>query len=675
MLKSLLVSREAVAAPITIKGDFFFYPNGTQFFVRGVNLDTARLKILNNVANCAEHISALLALHINTVWLSNVSSIPKYSPCLEALAAANIYVVVELSFSGDDFTSEYTLNAWDLDMFAEFTSTVKSFANHTNVIGFTMGSNVMEIHGSEQNALPFLKAAMRDMRAYMVVNGYRPIPLGISAPNYSFNSDIAENFLSCGSISESVDFWAVRLDWCDNSYGNLTSTYRSYGIPVIVGENRCSNTLDNNTFPEIATLYGPSLTPIFSGGFLRPYFFIPDTNTDNGLVNIIASSSLNEIASNFSVALGNAKPVALQSDSYTPTDNQVKACLTIDPVWVNYQTLPLEIVDGSTEICKCMYDNLKCQAMSNFGSGDHAFWNMTQFQKATIMTGVVANSTESSYGPFSMCNGYQRASWVLNRLYLEQVEAGANPSCDLITNERANPDPSMTSRCKDLLAKYDAIGNLIDTPLDGGNGDSLSPGAIAGIVVGVVFVVSALIGAAIFFWRRRKRQQKVRSMGSESSGGMEVGTETETKDDVKHLNIELAADEQRMSELWAAREIVELPGSDGLQKTELHTESSLSTSDIKNRGAYIPIQTVVLENAEDPPDILVPRNGVLDSRPKESRESITAQTIATISPQVDDGRWGHQEGSDHVVSPVTELTNGDNELKRASTPKPPETHP
>lgn len=57
------------------------------------------------------------------------------------------------------------------------------------------------------------------------------------------------------------------------------------------------------------------------------------TNTFKGLVNITASSSLNEIASNFSVALGNAKPVALQSDSYTPTDNQVKACPTIDPVW------------------------------------------------------------------------------------------------------------------------------------------------------------------------------------------------------------------------------------------------------------------------------------------------------------------------------------------------------
>ncbi|KAH8665824.1 Glucanosyltransferase-domain-containing protein [Tricladium varicosporioides] len=668
MLKSLLVPRETAPAPITIRGDFFFYPNGTQFFIRGVNLNTTKLNVSKNITSCEEHIPTLLSLHVNTVWFSNVSSIFKYSTCLEALAAVNIYVVVDLSLNASDFTSEYTLNTWDLDIFVEFTSTIKSFANHTNVIGFTMGSNVLGIHSFEQDALPFLKAAMRDIRSHIAQNYYRQIPLGISAPNYSFNSDIAENFLSCTSIYQSVDFWAVRLDWCDNNYGNLTSTYRSYGIPVILGENRCSNTLNNNTFPEIATLYGPSLTPIFSGGFLRPYFSIPGTDTENGLFNTTTNTGLNEIASNFSIALSNVKPVALQNDSYTPIDSQVKACPTINPVWINYQTLPLLIDDSSAKVCKCMYDSLKCQVASDFGSGDRAFWNMIQLQNETTMAFAVANVTTPSYGAFSICHGYQRVSWVLDQLYSQQARAGANPSCNLILNERENPNPELTSECKDLIAKDSYIGGLISTPLEGANGGSLSRGAVAGVVIGVLFVISALVGAAVFFWRRKK-QHRVRKVRSESPGGIEVRVEMETKNS-KHLTVELAGDDHRESELWAAGEIVELPGSDGPQTAELHTEILLSNSDIKDRGAYTPIQTAASDSAEDPPETLVSGNDLLDSQSKEPDKSSTTQKITAISPQAKDGIWNRQEDSNHVVSPSTELNNSDDEPKSASTPKP-----
>jgi len=63
-------------------------------------------------------------------------------------------------------------------------------------------------------ASPYVKAAVRDCKAYMKSKGGRYIPMGYSAADIATIRPMFQNYLACGPTNDTIDFFAVNIyEW------------------------------------------------------------------------------------------------------------------------------------------------------------------------------------------------------------------------------------------------------------------------------------------------------------------------------------------------------------------------------------------------------------------------------------------------------------------------------
>jgi len=64
------------------------------------------------------------------------------------------------------------------------------------------------------DAAPFVKAAARDTKAYMKSKGGRYVPIGYSAADIASIRPMFQNYLACGPVEDTIDFFAVNIyEW------------------------------------------------------------------------------------------------------------------------------------------------------------------------------------------------------------------------------------------------------------------------------------------------------------------------------------------------------------------------------------------------------------------------------------------------------------------------------
>lgn len=200
---------------------------------------------------------------------------------MEAFQNAGIYVLVDLAaWDSPEFPrilligsdgSGYPQPSWDGDIWAAYTTVVDELAGFSNLLGFVVAESFsMESERDDQfvDGLPLAKAATRDLKAYMTEKTYRNIPIGFLGNNYTSDIDLGASYLKCGNVSESIDFWALSVDWCGND--TLSSTYEDFGLPVFMGLYYCSDEIDS--FIEVGELYTAEMTTVFSGGFYDAWY-------------------------------------------------------------------------------------------------------------------------------------------------------------------------------------------------------------------------------------------------------------------------------------------------------------------------------------------------------------------------------------------------------------------
>ena len=277
--------------PVVIKGSKFFYKtNGTEFFIRGVayqtavggnNTDNADAKFVDPLADptiCKRDIPYLAQLRTNAIRVYAIDTTKSHDECMTALQQAGIYVIADLG--APNISINRANPSWDDQLYARYSSVVDLMAKYSNTLGFFAGNEVAN-NASSAQALPFVKAAVRDMKAYIKQKNYRPIGVGYAADDGAAIRVPVRDYVNCGPADSSIDFFGYNIySWCGSNannkfqtsgYADRTKEFADYNVPVFFAEYGC-NEPTPRPFDDTVALFGSKMTPVWSGGIVYEYF-------------------------------------------------------------------------------------------------------------------------------------------------------------------------------------------------------------------------------------------------------------------------------------------------------------------------------------------------------------------------------------------------------------------
>jgi len=513
---AVLASRAVASVPtIEIKGSKFFYSNnGTQFFVQGVayqqpvtSSTTNTLGFIDPLADltsCQRDIPYLLQLSTNVIRVYSIDPTQNHDDCMNAFADAGIYVFCDLS--NPDASINRNTPEWNTDLYSHYTSVIDNMNGYSNLLGFNAGNEVTN-SANTTAASTFVKAAVRDSKAYIKSKNYRSIGVGYAAADVSSIRSQLADFFNCGSTEDSVDFFGDNVyEWCGDSsyttsgYNILVQNFSSYSVPYFFAEYGC-NTIQPRTFTNIPVLFSDPMDEAVNGGIVYEYF--QDTN-NYGLVQLSGNSvsKLTDFAA-YQSAIAKANPTGVSQSSYSPTNIPAK-CPTVDAVWQANSNLP---PTPNSELCSCMIDSLTCVVNNSTSTNDYGKL-FSQLFGYGATDGIAANGTSGVYGSYSMCSASQRLSFAFNAYYESQNSDSS--ACDFSGAATTKASQSPTGTCSALLnqAGSGGTGTVTSSPsgISGGSSSSTSSGAARplgapnAVFVGTwqiaVYVVIAMLSGA-----------------------------------------------------------------------------------------------------------------------------------------------------------------------------------
>ncbi|GKZ18393.1 beta-glucanosyltransferase [Aspergillus brasiliensis] len=286
---STIKARDDVTA-ITVKGNAFFKGND-RFYIRGVDYQPGgSSKLADPIADadgCKRDIEKFKELGLNTIRVYSVDNSKDHDECMNALADAGIYLVLDVN------TPKYSLNRADPapsynDVYLQYIfATVDKFANYKNTLAFFSGNEVIN-DGPSSKAAPYVKAVTRDLRQYIRSRNYREIPVGYSAADIDTNRLQMAEYMNCGTDDERSDFFAFNdYSWCDPSsfttsgWDQKVKNFTGYGLPLFLSEYGCNT--NKREFEEVSALYDTKMTGVYSGGLVYEY---SQESSNYGLVEI-----------------------------------------------------------------------------------------------------------------------------------------------------------------------------------------------------------------------------------------------------------------------------------------------------------------------------------------------------------------------------------------------------
>lgn len=279
---------------VTVKGNAFFAGNN-RFYIRGVDYQPGGSSDakdpLADEAGCQRDIKYFKQLGINTIRVYTVDNSVNHDTCMNALAAAGIYVALDVN------TPLYSINradpakSYNAVYLQSVFATVDAFANYTNTLLFFSGNEVIN-DGNTTDCAPYIKAVTRDLKQYRDNRGYRSIPIGYSAADVSENRYETAQYMNCGTDDQRSDFFAFNdYSWCDPSsftisgWDQKVQTYSNYSLPLFLSEYGCNK--NTRKFEEVSALYNQEMTGVYSGGLVYEY---SEEGSDYGLVTIDGST-------------------------------------------------------------------------------------------------------------------------------------------------------------------------------------------------------------------------------------------------------------------------------------------------------------------------------------------------------------------------------------------------
>ena len=168
---------------ISVKGNAFF-KGDDRFYIRGVDYQPGGSgDLADPIADtdgCKRDVEKFKALGLNTVRVYSVDNSADHDECMNALADAGIYLVLDVN------TPKYSINREEPkmsynDVYLQYIfATVDKFARYKNTLAFFSGNEVVN-DGPSSKTAPYVKAVTRDIRQYLREQKLRTVPVGYSA--------------------------------------------------------------------------------------------------------------------------------------------------------------------------------------------------------------------------------------------------------------------------------------------------------------------------------------------------------------------------------------------------------------------------------------------------------------------------------------------------------------
>lgn len=525
--------------PIVIKGSKFFYKtNGTEFFIRGVAYQkdyssngtisggNTYTDPLADAKACARDVPLLTQLRTNTVRVYALDPTANHDQCMQLLSDVGIYVIADLGEPKNSINRDTP--QWNQPIYSRYTAVVDNMMKYSNTLGFFAGNEVTNAANNTE-ASAFVKAAVRDVKAYIVQKKYRPIGVGYATNDDDQRTELADYF-NCGEAASAIDFWGYNIySWCgassykDSHYQERTQEFSSYNVPAFFAEYGC-NTKQPRQFSEVAALFGTDMTKVWSGGIV--YMYYQETN-DYGLVSVGSDNMATKLPdfTALSSQIAKVTPSGVAMASYSPT-NSAQACPKQDNVWSANTTLP---PSPNNAVCDCMVQSLNCTAKSTVN--DEAITTNFDYlcdpSNGDYCSGILANGSTGVYGAYSMCNSKERLAWAFNAFFMDQTKNNPQNTdpCDF-KGAAQKQKPKVAGTCKAVVSQAgdSGTGSITSAPSPastgsggGSGGGSASSGgssssgtgaasvlAIPAFNVGILrmgayVTVAALVGAGLVF--------------------------------------------------------------------------------------------------------------------------------------------------------------------------------
>lgn len=397
---------------------------------------------------------------------------------MTALANAGIYVIADLSAPGQSIIRSSP--SWNDDLYARYTSVIDAMSGYTNTLGFFAGNEVTN-NSTNTEASAFVKAAVRDSKAYIKQKGYREIGVGYATSDDAGIRELVADYFDCGDDrSQAIDFWGYNIySWCGDSsytesgYDQRTAEFQDYNVPVFFAEYGC-NSVQPRTFSEVDALYGDQMNGVWSGGIVYMYF---EEANDYGLVTV-SGDSVSTLADfeNLSSRIAAITVTGVNSASYTPTNTAAASCPSVGSSWAAANTLP---PTPNRQLCQCMYSALSCvpDGVSDDEAGDLFGTVCGLGESAGVCAGITNNATTGTYGAYGMCNSTEQLGWALNAYYLAQPSQNKASACNFGGSATLVSSTSPSGTCKSLIAEAGAQGTGTVTSVPSGTGGSSSGGS------------------------------------------------------------------------------------------------------------------------------------------------------------------------------------------------------
>lgn len=208
--------RQVSIEPITATGNAFFR-GSERFYVRGIDYQpggsAGNIDPLADTRVCMPDIEKFRALGVNTIRVYSTDNSLNHDECMNALAEAGIYVVLDANNPQYSINREDPHPSYNAVYLQSVFATIDTFAQYDNTMAFFSGNEVIHDHRNTTLAARYVKATDRDMRAYIRARGYRRIPVGYSAADVIENRMQTAAYFNCGTEEERSDFFAFVSDF------------------------------------------------------------------------------------------------------------------------------------------------------------------------------------------------------------------------------------------------------------------------------------------------------------------------------------------------------------------------------------------------------------------------------------------------------------------------------